>query len=234
MLLSSLFGVRVELVGLDRADLIAIGSILQQVPASRSRVVHCWGSGLIRSDAAVHIDSLRFAAVRGPLTRERVGAPRSVALGDPALLLPKLMARRSLAPEFRVGIVPHYVDVESEWVQAASDSPEVMVLDVGVETPAFVEQLLQCEVILSSSLHGLIVADAFGIPNGWIQLSENVAGSGFKFADYFASVGRAGAPLMLGSLSAMIRSVLLGYRPLANLDLIQDRLLDSFPKELLR
>jgi pyruvyltransferase len=49
-------------------------------------------------------------------------------------------------------------------------------------------------MILSSSLHGLICADAYGIPNAWIWLSEKLRGGDFKFRDYRLSI-KAGEPM---------------------------------------
>jgi hypothetical protein len=49
-------------------------------------------------------------------------------------------------------------------------------------------------LILSSSLHGLIIANAFGRPAGWVRLSEALFGDDVKFQDYYASVGLERAP----------------------------------------
>ena len=53
----------------------------------------------------------------------------------------------------------------------------------------FIDQILSCNIILSSSLHGIIIADAYSVPNLWCKFSEYEAeNNGFKFKDYFLSV----------------------------------------------
>jgi pyruvyltransferase len=53
-----------------------------------------------------------------------------------------------------------------------------------------VDQILDCELILSSSLHGLIIADAYGVPNVWMKCSDKTFDGAFKYQDYLLSVGR--------------------------------------------
>ena len=57
-----------------------------------------------------------------------------------------------------------------------------------------IDQIKSCENIISSSLHGLIVSDAYGIPNVWIKISDNINGGEFKFKDYFSGVKREYKP----------------------------------------
>jgi len=47
--------------------------------------------------------------------------------------------------------------------------------------------LLDCGLVLSSSLHGLIFAEAFGVPARWLQLRGSAHSEGwFKYVDYFS------------------------------------------------
>ncbi len=52
------------------------------------------------------------------------------------------------------------------------------------------------ENIVSSSLHGIILADAYGIPSAWLS-SETPKGLEFKFYDYFLSVSKLQKPQMI-------------------------------------
>ena len=55
---------------------------------------------------------------------------------------------------------------------------------------SFIDDICSCEAIVSSSLHGIIIADAYEIPNVWISLDENHPDDNFKFKDYYLSVNK--------------------------------------------
>jgi hypothetical protein len=57
------------------------------------------------------------------------------------------------------------------------------------------EKIAECETVISSSLHGLIAADSFGIPNRQLVFSSNIVGGQFKYDDYHSVFGGAAAPL---------------------------------------
>jgi hypothetical protein len=60
-----------------------------------------------------------------------------------------------------------------------------------------VKAISECKLILSQSLHGLIVADALGIPNVWIEPSSKMIGGEFKFHDYFSTIECVKVPVSL-------------------------------------
>jgi len=166
---------------------IAVGSILWMAD-SKTEV---WGSGFMKADNTVQAPPKKIHAVRGPLTREvlhKQGIECPEVYGDPVLVLPAFH-NPVVEPQYDVGIIPHISDKEHSWVQQQSGRPGVRVIDVQGETWEFIQAMKSCRVVLSSSLHGLICADAYGIPNAWIRLSERVPGGDFKFRDYRLSIG---------------------------------------------
>lgn len=182
------YGVPCEPSKPDQAELVGVGSILGFVDSQFDGAIlgagflsdTCWNPFF---QAAVH-------AVRGKLSRERTGRRWGPVLGDPGLLADRIYQRSE--PRFALGLVPHYVDAQAPIIRqlASQDSKNVLVVDVTCTPAKVFEQISECEVIASSSLHGLVVADSLGIPNVWLRLSDAVLGSGFKFQDYYSAYGR--------------------------------------------
>ncbi|MBP8951432.1 MAG: polysaccharide pyruvyl transferase family protein [Armatimonadetes bacterium] len=160
-----------------------------------------WGAGCIHPQDAPHGRPRRVCAVRGPLTRGillECGIDCPAVYGDPALLMPRFYDPQ-IVPSYAVGIVPHYVDKGHPWLAQYGTDPRVLLIDVQSDTIQFIDQIKQCHHIVSSSLHGIICADAYGIPATWVEFSDGVIGGGFKFRDYFASIGRtAHSPPRIG------------------------------------
>ena len=169
-----------------------IGSILRGV--GNTAVV--WGSGFIDSRDKLRRFPRKVTAVRGPLTRRKLlelGVDCPEVYGDPALLCPKFF-RPSTAKRHSLGIVPHRADWRSPVLEKLRLLPDVSMIDVTCSVEEVIRGITECEFIASSSLHGLIVADAYGIPSVWVKISDKIGGDDFKFSDYFQSVGREDAP----------------------------------------
>lgn len=166
-----------------------VGSILQWIKNSSE----VWGAGFITAKEKVIIPA-KIYAVRGPKTRDiflanKIECPE--IYGDPALLFP-LIYNPQIQKKYKFGVIPHYYDYKNPWIEIMRKREDVLIIDLMVRTDykKVVDQMLQCEKILSSSLHGVIISDAYRLPNRQIQLSDKVIGSEFKFADYYLSVGR--------------------------------------------
>jgi pyruvyltransferase len=168
-------------------QLVALGSVMEHAfRAKRSEPVPIWGTGFIREDSPTMPDRVIPHAIRGPLSASRVdGSP---ALGDPGLLARYLIGYT--VKRFHVGLVPHYTDMELPIARSFGDLvPDSTIISPLQEPREVISQIAACDVVLSSSLHGLIVADSLGVPNVWVELSDNVAGAGYKFRDYLGCFG---------------------------------------------
>ena len=95
---------------------------------------------------------------------------------------------------YRLGIIPHVVDFHHPVVEEIREkyADEILIIDLAhyKKWTDVIDQICSCEKILSSSLHGIIVSDAYQIPNCWITLSKKAIIGHFKFMDYFSSVNR--------------------------------------------
>ncbi len=153
-----------------------------------------WGSGVIDPNQPFDYSQLRAAricAVRGhktlALLREKGLEVGDLPLGDPAILMPDIFRPESQEPKYDVGIVAHYVDEDLATVQALARQLNAKLISVRQHPESFINDLLECRAILSSSLHGLILADSYGIPNLWMRFSDKVLGGDFKFLDYYST-----------------------------------------------
>lgn len=169
-------GYEVERVeNIEEASIVACGSILEYV-ALRARVgTVVWGSGAAKNDA-IDAANLDVRAVRGELTRRAIGAT-DVAIGDPGILVPQLWGRP--APRYGVGVLRHYVD-KSDYSGADA------VMDADRSVDEVIDFIGSCRSLLSSSLHGLVVANAWRIPCLRLHHPE-VAGGDFKWIDWWSS-----------------------------------------------
>jgi pyruvyltransferase len=192
---------------------LAIGSIL----GNSNRRAEVWGGGFIWPDEKLAEPPEAVHAVRGPRTRARLlaqGIDCPEIYGDPALLFPRFF-NPPVTQTYAVGIIPHFSDKESDWVkqQQSNPDPQVRIIDVEGGIEPFVEAVKSCELIVSSSLHGLICADAYGVPNLWVKLSDILWGGSFKFCDYFESVGRETPVPVIPDAATSLAEVTRCHRP---------------------
>lgn len=206
MLMRDVFGYEAERCSYLTGELSAIGSGLDQYMLHGSKAdklrqrlygtvyprVDVWGTGFINShgDTAFYKRNMRFHAVRGKLSRQRaerlLGRTLDIPTGDGGILADMLIEPQSKTME--LGIVPHVCDLHEPLIGSLKARfGKDCIIDVRGEPYEVLRRIARCRVILSSSLHGLIAADSFGIPNRHVLLSDKPKGDGFKFRDYYSA-----------------------------------------------
>lgn len=213
----------------NKINYLCIGSTICQLSNEKSII---WGSGVLSpTDDLLH-KPFKVKAVRGPLTRNYLlqkGIDCPEVYGDPALLLPRFYQPEFLNKKYKMGIIPHYVDKNNPLLDRFRDTEDIIVLDVQDygSFNSFINKICSCQFIASSSLHGLIISDAYGIPNVWVQFSKNIIGGRFKFEDYFLSVKRSlnDFPIVInspGGIQELLKYDHMRTEPDINLDLLME------------
>lgn len=162
-------------------NLIAVGSILN-AGNSRSKI---WGAGFL--DSKDQFRGGKIYALRGPYSNKiikEMGYKGCNIFGDPALLLPIILPLKNSHNKF-LGIIPHWRDYD-KMINNSLIKYDI----INLKTTDIIEKIKEItsySYILSTSLHGIIVAHAYGIPAIWIKQNK-IDGDDIKFKDYFSSV----------------------------------------------
>lgn len=217
----------VESMGLDFEQrtsetrrLLAIGSILEQAVEGAT----VWGSGLRHSILSPQGIALDLRAVRGPLTREalnKAGHDCPEVFGDPAILFPRFY-RPSPAQARPFLVVPHFSreqDLLDAW-------PDHAISTRTSDWRGFIDAIASAEVVISGSLHGIILAEAYGVPAIW--LASAMDRDDFKYEDYYQGTGRRRYDVAL----TVEQALTLGGQALPALEACQEGLLKAFPRDL--
>ncbi|MEO1457281.1 MAG: polysaccharide pyruvyl transferase family protein [Pseudomonadota bacterium] len=208
----------------------AVGTIGQSL---KGGVVDVWGSGC--SPWANPLSQgpkipyrppegteLRLAATRGPFSASLMGFGEAPAIpfGDPAMVLP-LFHRPMLRKRAELGVVLHLSELADRGFHSVPKPGlvryEVPEADAGIRLitmvappniagiRAKIDEILACRRIVSTSLHGLAIAEAYRIPclyfgtaagaPGVVRCaldSPEIAQVNARFADLYGGFGRRG------------------------------------------
>ncbi|WP_229828816.1 polysaccharide pyruvyl transferase family protein [Flavimobilis marinus] len=169
--------------------LLAVGSVMHFARPGD----HVWGSGV---NGKVPLPDLRglnlvVHAVRGPRTAELLGDQNlevPEVFGDPALLIRRYFPQLSGLSEQKrrlTAVVPNLNDYPSSRFDPRVLNPRSSFLSVA-------RHLVASEIVVGSSLHAIVVADAFGVPARFCASASEPA---FKYLDYLEGTGRAGTEI---------------------------------------
>ncbi len=189
-----------------------------------------WGSGVLNLQQAAkikHLSSYRdfdIRAVRGPLTKralEAAGYKVPAVFGDPAIFMNEICQPTSTEKKYDVSVIFHFRYArEVEGVH-----------QISIETKdyqAFIDEIAASKKVISSSMHGIILAELYGVPA--VFLCEDLEKEDiFKYYDYYYSTKRYNVKI------ASTVEEALAMEPMElpqNLDELRQGLKDSFPYDL--
>lgn len=184
-----------------KADINGIGSNLQSMASVKmrrqfflrqllGRKYYIWGSGNI-SNNKILLPHSNILALRGPLTHktiQNISGVNCIPYGDPGILFGRYWPPKKSAI-FNTGLVLHYKDSHLS-CDIKKRYPEIKVIRTDQDPSIVLNEISLCRKVISSSLHGLIAADSYSIPNMKVEFHQPLKGGNFKFEDYALGVDR--------------------------------------------
>ena len=178
--------------GTRNQNLLAIGSIISRTTPNST----VWGSGSFGTEFQEDVSVQKtfskealYTAVRGPLTRNLLrvhNVPCSPVYGDPGLLVP-FFYRPEIEKTHEVGWLIRWSESDNVNCEVGPGIKKIYLKTDSIEET--LNEMLSCKRIASSSLHGIILADAYGIPSAWLHSGKSL-GLGFKYYDYMLAVNK--------------------------------------------
>jgi hypothetical protein len=173
----------------DGHYLAMVGSIVHALTQFENITVV--GSGLMFHQVPKIDGNMRVLGVRGYITQSLLGSAMDISppvIGDLGLLLPYVFpVPKNNQKKYEYAFIMHMFDRRAFSKYAPRwDFPSIGVLN---QPERYVRQLLQCKRIVTSSLHGIIFAHAYGIPVLPVKVTDKMLGGDNKFIDYYSSLG---------------------------------------------
>lgn len=158
-------GARRRWATIGRADLVAVGSILElhfQAPGT----ARIWGSGLREPSKFVPPHAISgVIAVRGHMTRRAMGLAAGTPVGDPGLLVRSLFTRPGRTAG--VVVIPHFSAFNSSVGRSLIrelKATGARIIPPSAPVALVCTAIASAEHVITSSLHGQVVSDALGVP----------------------------------------------------------------------
>lgn len=196
---------RVKWASPDNAEFMCIGSLLSTIILKHSvfnlikrlfKPIKILGIGSIdgvHQIAYQNIPRCNWLCVRGKLTKKILQDNfkqnmDNCAVGDLGILISDYFDYKAIQKQYDFGIIFHHSENALNY-KINTNNKSSLIIDVSNDVETVLKQIASCKCILSSSLHGLIVADSFNIPNKWIcASSELIDAQKFKYLDYYSSL----------------------------------------------
>lgn len=210
---------------LEKRHLYAVGSVLAGGPQDCT----VWGSGILSVNGInwLYNRSLDIRAIRGPITRAllmELGYKVPEVFGDPAVLMPEIYMPIATHKISKFGLVLHY-KTPTEAYSSYCDNKHVKFLNIHtIDYEHFINEMTGVEIVISQSLHGIILAESYGIPAVLLRPNYHFT----KYLDWYLSTGRTYFPV-----ADSVEEALSTVPPdLPDLTEMKIKLINSFPYDI--
>lgn len=194
VVIEALFGEPPKWSSLSKCDLVCIGSVLNSY-VSRGSAALVLGSGvrnpkLFDSAEGPLIPADKCVSVRGVLSRDALRLPQDTPLGEPGLLISRIIAKSTPQDEYpRVGLLPHFSEFGDRASRAQMREARLKgyeILYPNASPRELAREISSLDLLVTSSLHGLVFANAYGVPAQLVSFASRNTENPFKFNDYLS------------------------------------------------
>lgn len=196
-----------------------------------------WGSGILMGEpegfiwARNRYRHLDVRCVRGPLTLNRLkenGIDVSKCkLGDPGVLMP-LVYKPSVTVKRDYGVLIHMSERDNPIHKPEYEANSSHLIDIMTDDyKKTIDEICSCKLIISSTLHGIIIAESYGIPAILLKRFEF---DDFKYLDYYLSTGRKKEDIP--TAESIEEALAMETPAVPDLSGLRDNLLNSFPVDM--
>lgn len=230
--------------------LMSVGSMFRMIRTGD----HLWGTGVAYENVVAHrcrhtkepfggkdlVTNLTVYSTRGPKSAHHMQThcPNFIkqpveSAGDGAVLVPFIFPEMFRYSAFDRSndrkpfcVIPHHYERNQRGIKG---TPSRQLLSVQRSWENMTMELLKCDKVFSSSLHGIIMAEILGIPSRRLRMS-NKPGD-FKFTDFYESY-RKKEPLPWTTNVTQALDMAVSPRSLRERSLYAKRVLKTFPIHL--
>lgn len=231
LIVAGMAGVPVRRAGFDQPieRMVAVGTIGHN---QRNGVLHFWGTGvdaernpvdpLVRGYVRPSDTQFHIHALRGPnsaRTLRAAGMHVPDIFGDPVWMLPRFWPMKDVEKTHDLGVILHITELEDRTLEAAVKPalrrygiPEAFkdrIRLINTHCPPTPEgmrrkvaEIVSCRAIVSTSLHGLVISETYGIPCAWfatygdgegrmLELGNPQHQIDHRMRDFYSGVGRS-------------------------------------------
>lgn len=222
-------GIDINRIQKKTKHLYAVGSVIGRMKFDAT----IWGSGVLHMSRIRDIIARRklvkydIRALRGPFSRDVMKAAgydvSNCCLGDPGMLMPFVYTPEHVEKKYRYSVIPHHrledykLDTGDHLISVHTD-----------DYKKFITELLETEIVISSSLHGIILAESYGVPAIFLLEGKNVEQQLIKYLDYYYSTGRYNVKIARSVEEAKAMTPM----ELPDLREMQENLMKCFPYDL--